>query len=107
MKTTNKWTAVLSKWWFWIIIAIIALSITTAPTKCPTTEDCPDCSIVAEKYYALQDRAFKICELYNMEVNLVNDLSDYVDEYANPTNVLLERQILADCHELVYVEYIL
>lgn len=79
---------------------VILLSFTTPNNDCNCPDCiCEECNCPSTEYLEL--KFLVTCESYNEQVNLVNELMDWVDDYANPTGIVLTRQINVDCYELL------
>jgi len=81
-----------SDWIVLLIIVIVTLSIcliSIGNQECETSEG------VSEELF------IKMCNLYNTEAILVNEMIEYIDDYANPTGLEFTRQIQLDCYSLI------
>ena len=71
-----------------VMFLVMIITPNTNDCNCPSTE-------------VLDNKFIVMCEMYNTEVELINELMDYVDNYANPGGIVLTRQINADCYDLL------
>lgn len=94
IKQHPVWTGVIGIIGFFFIISLLVGN----GNDCPACK-CEECNCPSME--SLEIKLLVICESYNNQVNLVNELMDWVDDYANPTGIVLTRQVNIDCYELL------
>ena len=98
-----------TKWYFTkrmfvvYVLLILMIGIAFLPSSNNECEECEECKEYV--FYEDNNEEWRIsfinmCELYNSEVDLANTAMDYIDDFANPTDVYLTRQLKANCENL-------
>ena len=83
--------------WF-IIISAIVLSFILVIALIPTNKsDCPECNCQEQTCEYTREDMVSLCEITNKAIDLSNQQIDYINEFANPTDIILKKQDYLMC----------